>query len=291
MGATIVILADDASVEEDSSANRVLLRDKIHRTIAELEPNDIDVCVCDGGELTPEISALSRQLPIEVVMWPNAHSPLAYGSAVSCLAGASWAIGTPGRTPLDLPDDTGSYFLGVVLAGIVAADAIGGQPGVKVHHATRMLEGFVEQNVAPYNAYGIPWERAGRRASRCCGMYPYGIYDCSDGQVAIIGRSNLHWAELAKELGIASVADRYPDAVAIVAENLIDEVDRELQDALSARSRSNLAALAESTGILLAPVMTLGEVLEYVDPMVERNYWNHDPEFGKTPGLPFVASS
>lgn len=291
MGAEVSSLERGTAAFGGDQLTRVVSRLTRLVSIEDISPADFDVCLCDESELTDQLLGLAVGMPLEVVHWPEAVDPKAYGTAVSCLTGASWAIGTPGRPPLDMPDDAASYVLGVVLAGAVIAAGASAEPGVVRHHATKMLEGFIEQNATSYRLRNIPWQREGTRASRCTGIFPYGIYDCSDGQVSLMGRTAAQWEEIATALGVPELARDYPDPIAIVADDLIEEVDDRLRPRLMTMTRDELAHLAESTGVLIAPVADLDEVLQYDDPLVERMYWIESPDLGRVPGLPLVVTT
>jgi crotonobetainyl-CoA:carnitine CoA-transferase CaiB-like acyl-CoA transferase len=297
LGATVIAVdAGKSGVGSDIAATgpaaddaelRFLDRNVTARRLEELTDDDFDVCLCDDTALSAQLEALAATRPLAVVDWPPAHHHAAYGPAVSSLAGASWAIGSPGRSPLDIPDDAGSYFLGVVLAGVVLAAGLKGEPGIARYQAVGMLESFLEQNVTSYSVRQIPWQREGHRASQCAGIFPYGVYECADGQVAMMGRSSRDWQEIAISVGEPELAEQYPDAIAIVNDGLIDEVELRLRPRIAGMSRAELGAIAESTGALIAPVMAMGEVLEYDDPLTERGFWTtYDGD--RMPGLPLV---
>jgi crotonobetainyl-CoA:carnitine CoA-transferase CaiB-like acyl-CoA transferase len=173
---------------------------------------------------------------------------------------------------------------GVVVAGVCAAVVAAGDSGVHEVSGTAALCAFADQNATSYRLSGIGWRREGRRAPGSAGVYPYGVYPCKDGQVALIGRSTKDWVEIATALGAHDALEAYPDPFAIATSHA-DEVDALLLPHLARHTRADVAELAETSGVLVAPVAEMADVLGYRDVPGQRPYFTEESGL-VVPGLP-----
>jgi crotonobetainyl-CoA:carnitine CoA-transferase CaiB-like acyl-CoA transferase len=244
-----------------------------------------DVCIGDQG---PTADALTMRCPRIVVRWPEVFSEYGEAVALSSLSGGSIAIGEGGRSPLDMPDESSSFLVGTVLAGTALTVAYGPDRAAVVDFdPVSVLVSFFEQNATSYAVRGIPWAREGRRASMACGTHPYAVYSCADdSQVAITARSNQDWVDVAKAIGATDLLAEYPDALSIVDDGHLDEVDERTAALVKKFTQAELVSVAETTGVLIAPVASIDEVLGY-EPLTERGYWVEWKGL-RMPGLPWV---
>jgi crotonobetainyl-CoA:carnitine CoA-transferase CaiB-like acyl-CoA transferase len=269
----------------DQDLGAFLSRDKLLLGPDETASLDFDVCIGDRG---PAMEALSVRCPVVAVRWPEVFSEYAEAVALSSLSGASIAIGEPGRSPLDMPDESSSFLVGSVVAGTALTVAYGADRAAVVDFdAVSVLVSFFDQNATSYAVRGIPWAREGRRASMACGIHPYAVYGCADDtQVVITARSNQDWVDVAEAIGGMDLLAEYPDALGIVDDGHLDEVDDRTAVLVKTFTQAELVAIAERTGVLIAPVATMDEVLTYGQ-LSERDYWV-EWEGLRMPGLPWV---
>ena len=249
---------------------------------------DADVVIADARDLPAGFTA--DHLPVCVLRVVPGDQPAPSDSLLlSALSGVSWAVGEPDRPPLAMPAHTADFLAGLVFAGSVLAAYLGGARGRRETSGLAALSAYVEQNSTSYRSSGIGWRREGRRAPACAGIYPYGVHDCRDGQIVLIGRSTRDWREIAGGVGAEGVLDRFPDPFAIAREHA-DEVDALLAPYLAKLDRSDVMTLAEQHGILAAPVVTPAEALRYDHLATERGFWD-SVDGRRVPGLPFLVES
>lgn len=248
---------------------------------------DADLVIADARDLPAGFTAPER-VPVAVLrVAPGEQPPQCDATVLAALAGVAWAIGEPGRPPLGMPAHTADFLAGLVFAGSALAQFLGGAGGVRESSGLAALSAFVEQNSTSYRASGIGWRRAGRRAPGSAGIYPYGVHDCRDGQIVLIGRSTRDWQEIATGVGAGAVLERFPDPFAI-ARHHADEVDDLLAPYLAALTKAEVMALAESHGILATPMVTPAEALAYDHLAGERDFWA-TLDGRRVPGLPFLV--
>ena len=177
----------------------------------------------------------------------------------AALGAASWVIGEPDRPPLTLPFDLADYEGGAnaaaaALAGVFAALRGGQGQGVDISIA-ELIASFTGINARMYLPYGKRWARAGRKASESGGSYPYTIFPCSDGYIAMIGRGQKDWDSIVAAMGSPAWAqeDRFRDPYRIARESA-DDADVHLGSWMATRTRAELLAVAREHGFALAPV-------------------------------------
>jgi crotonobetainyl-CoA:carnitine CoA-transferase CaiB-like acyl-CoA transferase len=245
----------------------------------------VDVVIVDSRDVAdvPRTDGLVSVLRVTPLDGP----PVADSALLSALSAATWAIGEPGRAPVSMPAQTAAFIAGVVFAGATMAKVLGNEVGRHEVSGLGALISFVDQNSTSYLHSKIGWRREGRRAAGSAGIYPYGIFDCSDGEVALIGRSRGDWTKIAQSFGASEVHDRYPDPFQI-ARHQADEVDAALQPYIDTRTKAEVMAAAEQEGVLAVPVSTLDEVLAFDNLHTERFFWDASGTF---PGLPFLVNT
>ena len=185
----------------------------------------------------------------------------------AALSGVTALIGHPDRSPLPPPFDLGQYPAGVQLAGAVLAALFDAREHdhaqvVQVDVAA-VLFSFMWTAVRISAVSSGRFTRNGRRFPGSGGAYPFGLFPCADGYVALIGRSAGDWRILLGMMGSPAWAqdDHFQDPVEI-ARNWADEADAQLSPWLKEHSRSELFGLARQSGFPLAPVNRVLEVLQ-----------------------------
>lgn len=247
-----------------------------------------DLVLQDYRREPPDVPDGADLLCCRFSMGANRFSPLADNVVLSSLTGMSWAMGEPGRDPLHLPCRTAEFLAGLVYAGAALGQWMAGVRGTTELDVVSALRSFVEQNSTSYLLSGIGWRREGSRAAGCAGIYPYGVYSCADGQVALIARSTADWRGIAGAIGAQDAYDAYPDPFEIALRHA-DEVDALIGAKLAELSKSDVMRLAEGQGVLAAPVNTVADVLAYEFLHSERDLWTQAAG-RQVPDLPFLVN-
>ncbi|GAA1851667.1 hypothetical protein GCM10009836_34590 [Pseudonocardia ailaonensis] len=292
MGAEVcrVPVLDEQAEDRLPAALRGWLDDGKRKGAGRPDASGFDLVIADGRAVDA-VGPVDGALVSVLDMPPLASLPdgLADSAVLSAIAGATWAMGEVGRPPLSMPAHTAAFLAGVVFAGNSLGLLLRGESGR--HHSSGLLSiaSFVDQNSTSYLHSGIGWRREGRRAAGSAGIYPYGIYDCADGQVALIARSKRDWHGIAAALGAGDVSRRYPDPFEI-AQSLADVVDAELRPIIQRLSRAEILETAERDGVLAVPVADLDDVESYNNLVDEREFWDFGAE-SRFPGLPFLVSA
>ncbi|WP_179443350.1 CoA transferase [Rhodococcus sp. ACPA1] len=189
-------------------------------------------------------------------------------------SGLMHMVGHPDREPLSLPYGMGSLQLGLHGAAAAAtalyvATTTGRGRLIEIS-GVDVLASYVRIYGAVANYYNIPLRRDGRRAPGSGGRYPFGLFPCKDGYVAMICRADREWASLLEMMGNPewSRTARYSNLYAIAME-YPDEVDALIEPWLMKRTRAELLELAQKFAIPVAPVKTIPEVAE--DPQLREH--------------------
>ncbi|WAH96321.1 CoA transferase [Arthrobacter sp. MMS18-M83] len=217
---------------------------------------------------------------------------------MQALSGLMEMVGDPQREPLALPYGIGSLQLGLhgAAAGTAAmyTAARSGQGRLVEIAGAEVLASYVRIYGAVASYYGIPLQRDGRRAPGSGGRYPFGIFPCRDGYVAMICRSDREWTSLLGMMGNPewSTRDRYRDLYAIAME-YPDEVDELIAPWLIEHTRDQLLDLAQEFAIPVAPVRSVAEVLEDAQLRDHRSFFdilqNDDGDTIQVPGRPWAS--
>jgi crotonobetainyl-CoA:carnitine CoA-transferase CaiB-like acyl-CoA transferase len=217
----------------------------------------------------------------------------------AALSGASWAIGSPKREPLQIPLSQCDFQGGVngaaaIMVALMARNKSGRGQFLDISTSDVMAT-YVGTNAILYLFYGLKWERDGRRAWGSGGPYPYGLFPCKDGLVCLIARTNRDWNRLLDAIGRPDWSNnpRYQDQFAMGRE-YPDEVDALLLPILKRYTKSELFQMAREYGFPLAPVRSVHESLD--EPQLrERSFFEpiQIPEIGTVylPRLPFQFSN
>lgn len=251
----------------------------------EADAGTVDLAIAD----VRDVAAVGddRELVATLRVVPGDTPLIADSALLSAMSAATWSIGEPGREPLSMPAHTATFLVGVVFAGAAVGHVLSGATGRHELDSMTALSGFVDQNATSYLLSGIGWRREGRRAAGCAGIYPYGVYDCSDGQVALIARSRRDWTRIAHSLGAESVSERFPDPFDI-ARHHADEADALLAPIIGRLTKQDVMSQAEAEGVLAVPVATIDDVLGYDNLADERRFWQRVGPLD-FPTLPFVV--
>ena len=254
---------------------------------------DFSAVLTHGRDLDNVLQMLSEReestLVICLRMGRAANRSIGFGEGAlaSAEAGVTWAIGEPGRAPLAMPMFTADSLIGSVVAGALLGAVLKGRTGTVDVDGVEVLASFADQNSTSYRLSGVGWRRDGRRAPGSAGVYPYGVYRCADGDVVLLGRSRRDWREIAQAIGAGNVYERFPDPF-VIATTYADEVDALLSPYLMSYTKEGVMELAESAGVLAAPVATLREVLGYEHLGEERQFWS-DRDGVRLPTTPVVV--
>ncbi len=221
------------------------------------------------------------------------------GLHASALAGVTWAIGQPGRPPLQLPLAQADFQGGVnaacaILVALYSRRRNGAGQFIDVALA-EVLANYAGIGSTLYLYHGLQWRRDGQRASGSMGPYPLGIFPCKDGLVVLIARTPRDWDRFLKAMGSPAWADnpRYRDQVAM-GRDYPDEVDALVRELLKDYNREELFRMAREQGFPLAPLRTIRDSLEDTQ-FAHRGFFEtvELPGIGpvKLPRLPFQFSS
>lgn len=232
---------------------------------------------------------------------PNADVPAQTIDAYAA-SGTAWVIGEPGREPLIVPLLQADYQAGAHGAAAVAMALLGRTRAQKGGREWRgetidiasadILASAAGTNGQIYLFYGLQqWLRAGRRAFASGGPYPYVILPCKDGAVCLIGRARQEWERLVLAMGEPAWTrePRYQDLQAM-GRDYPEEVDALVTPWLMQHTRAELLKLAETHGFPLAPLRTMGEVVQSPQ-FHHREFFRSVPHAGlgsvTVPGVPW----
>jgi crotonobetainyl-CoA:carnitine CoA-transferase CaiB-like acyl-CoA transferase len=218
--------------------------------------------------------------------------------SMQALSGVMHMVGDPEREPLALPYCTGGLQLGLhgAAAGLCAmhSSRVAGEGHHVEISGAEVLASYVRIYGAVANYYSIPLRRAGRRAPGSGGRYPFGIFPCRDGYVAMICRTGREWDSLLEMMGHPawSKEARYQDLYAVAIE-YPDEIDALIAPWLMTKSRDDLLTLAQQYAVPVAPVRHLDEVI--ADPQLRdyRGFFDEltlsDGRAMRVPGRPWAS--
>ncbi|WP_067662019.1 CoA transferase [Nocardia miyunensis] len=252
----------------------------VQELIARADAVVTDLPTAELKERGLDADALRSKLPrlsyvaLTSVGWESPEGAPAGELTMQAESGLMHMVGHPDREPLSLPYGMGALQLGLhgaaaaVTALYVAATS--GRGRLVEISGVDVLASYVRIYGAVANYYNIPLRRDGRRAPGSGGRYPFGLFPCKDGYVAMICRSEREWVSLLEMMGNPewSRSERYSDLYAIAVE-YPDEVDALIEPWLMAHTRAELLDLAQKFAIPVAPVKTVPEVAE--DPQLREH--------------------
>ncbi len=215
-------------------------------------------------------------------------------------SGYMYLTGFPDREPLGVPYGLGSVQLGLHGAGALAGglyDVLYGEheTGCLVEIAgSEVLASIVRIYASVFMYYGIPMQRDGRRAPGSGGRYPFGLFRCQDGYVAVIVRNDEQWQRFLGMLGHPDWANqpRYQDFHGM-AIDYPGEVDSLWAGWLLERTRAELMELAREQSLPIGPVRSVSEIFED-EQLLARGFFRTTDVDGvplRIPGPPWSAAS
>ncbi|MFC9838022.1 CoA transferase [Rhodococcus sp. NPDC127530] len=218
--------------------------------------------------------------------------------AMQAMSGLMHVTGYPDREPLAAPYALGALQLGISGAGATCAAVLRARrqgTGAMVEiSGAEVLASYVRIYGAVGEYYGIELTRAGYRAPGSGGRYPFGIFPCKDGHVALIARTAPEWDRFVEMMGSPEWASlpRYTDARAM-AMDYPDEVDELVIPWLTSHTRDELLDLAQQHKVPMAPVRRVDELTDDIQ-MQHRNFFETitlaDGTPATVPGRPWVET-
>jgi CoA:oxalate CoA-transferase len=219
--------------------------------------------------------------------------------AMQAVSGLMHLTGYPDREPLAAPYALGALQLGISGAGATAAAVLrarrDGTGALVEISGAEVLATYVRIYCAVGQYYDIELRRAGHRAPGSGGRWPFGIFPCKDGHVALIARTAPEWDRFVEMLGSPEWASlpRYTDARAM-AMDYPDEVDALVIPWLLEHTRDELLALAHAHKVPMAPVRGVDELTDDVQMRHRKFFEEADTSDGRTitvPGRPWVETT
>jgi crotonobetainyl-CoA:carnitine CoA-transferase CaiB-like acyl-CoA transferase len=252
------------------------------------------------AQIAVPAATLRAAYPSLIVVRCRPTPPTSTGPALSgelsmqAASGFMHMTGDPHREPLGIPFHLGGLSLGIHAAASVGAALLRRELTGEGSDVDLVGQDILASYLRIYGAvseyYGIPLVRDGSRAPGSGGRYPFGIFPCADGYVAMIGRTQRDWDNIVAMMGHPSWAEkpRYQDMHGI-AMDYPDEVDRLLEPWLRQRTRAELLELGRERGIPMAPVRRIDELPD--DPQLRQRRFLERVDVGGTPycapGLPW----
>ncbi|MFR9807232.1 CoA transferase [Pseudonocardia sp. RS010] len=218
--------------------------------------------------------------------------------AMQAVSGLMHLTGHPDREPLAAPYALGALQLGISGAGATAAAVLRarreGQGALVEISGAEVLASYVRIYGAVGQYYDIELRRDGHRAPGSGGRWPFGIFPCKDGHVALIARTAPEWDRFVEMLGSPAWTrePRYTDARAM-AMDYPDEVDALVIPWLMERTRDELLALAQAHKVPMAPVRRVDELTDDVQMQYRDFFEEATTADGRTltvPGRPWVET-
>jgi crotonobetainyl-CoA:carnitine CoA-transferase CaiB-like acyl-CoA transferase len=262
--------------------------------VTDLSPDELAAVAASHDELRERYPRLiiARCRPV-----PDPAAASAGELSMQAGSGFMHMTGRPDREPLGIPYHLGEVSLGVHAAGAVTAALLRREitgAGCTVDLVGQeILASYLRIYGAVSEYYGIPLIRDGSRAPGSGGRYPFGIFPCADGYVAIIGRTARDWENIVAMMGNPEWAaqPRYQDLHGI-AMDYPGEVDGLIEPWLRQRTRAQLMELARQYSIPMAPVRRIDELP--ADPQLRhRGFLTTVTTGGRdytVPGLPWRAT-
>ncbi|MDQ0616662.1 CoA transferase [Arthrobacter globiformis] len=252
------------------------------------------------GQPLDVLRKMHPQLVVCELVPLHAGSGHTFGScgelAMQAGSGLLHMTGAPDREPLGIPYHLGCLQLGIHGAGATMAALLrrritGKTPAVRIVGAD-VLASYLRIYGAVSEYYDVPLLRDGPRAPGSGGRYPFGLFPCADGYVAMIARTPRDWDNILAMMGNPawSQESRYQNLHGIAME-YPEEVDRLVEPWLRERTRAEIMVLAQQHAIPVAPVKRVDEVVEDKQ-LVHRKFFRNiivDGNLYAIEGLPWIT--
>ncbi|MEU7812278.1 CoA transferase [Pseudonocardia sp. NPDC049154] len=303
VGATVVRVSD-AEADTYFDRRKTSTRATAAELLAGAEVLVTDLTDAELAEIGLDPAKLRERYPRLVVTLLSAlgrtgpRAGLAAGeAAMQAASGFLHLTGYPDREPLLVPYGLGELQLGISGAGATAAAVwrarTSGTGALVEISGAEVLASYVRIYGAVGTYYDIELVRDGRRAPGSGGRWPFGLFPCKDGYVALIARTAPEWDRFLEMMGNPawSKDPRYTDARAM-AIDYPDEVDALVAPWLSAHTRDELLDLAQRYKVPMAPVRRIDELTADVQ-MRHRGFFETakvDGVDAVVPGRPWVET-
>jgi crotonobetainyl-CoA:carnitine CoA-transferase CaiB-like acyl-CoA transferase len=283
---TSVSLADDRAVARAIETAAVVL----------IDCNMDDAA--DGAVRNTVLQLLKRISPsAHVIECPSRGDGAASTgtSLTACAAGAmAWAIGDPDDSPLTLPFDVPDYLAGTEMAANAALTLLTSEerPGqrwsVSVSDVISNYVGQISSNFIPYER---PWHRDGPRATMSGGSYPAAMFQCKDGWMSVMCRTQVEWHGLIVALGRPEwlTDERFNDS-RVVARHHADEIDPIVSEWCRSLTRAEVFEAGRLYGFPVAPVLTVSEAIKE-DQFRHRQFFVEADKGPLTAGSPYRVTN
>ncbi|GAA0965670.1 CoA transferase [Acrocarpospora macrocephala] len=293
-------LLADCAPENLDGFTASIHRGKIIREPAGLLQESFDVVITDAAQHSAcdrrvrEFAALIASRQPDTTILVDIDTGGADGAAItaSAAAGMSWAIGNPGMAPLTLPLDLPYYHVGteaaaMALLGLLLARRSGTRGQRWSLSPTDVLTYYAGQIASNFLPYERPWARDGARASMSGGSYPAAMFECSDGWVSVMCRTDSDWVGLLEAMGNPSWSrdEKFQDPRE-VARLHADEADVHLKAWFATLTRDEAFALSDRHRFPMAPVLSLRDSMNL--PQFEhRGFFVTGADGRREPGPPW----
>jgi crotonobetainyl-CoA:carnitine CoA-transferase CaiB-like acyl-CoA transferase len=222
----------------------------------------VDIALAERGEDVGAVEATTvvRYAPAGATA-PRAGEHLDE-RGLTAAGGVAVAIGDPERPPLPLPEGAADALIGTQLAGAAIAALLDGTRETEIAGVDAMAA-LVAVNQQIYLPYGLPWMRAGRRASGNGSCYPYSLFQAEDGLFCMIGRTDRDWRALLSAMGDPEWGreERFRDP-RVVGRLHSDAADEKVAPWVAGLTRVELMERLSAVDFACAPVLRPDEVLE-----------------------------
>jgi formyl-CoA transferase len=184
---------------------------------------------------------------------------------IQAVSGVMASTGQPDQPPTKAGPAVADFFGGTHLMGAIAAalyqrTVTGRGQHVEVAMQDAVIPSLTSSIAGFLDSGGTLPERTGNRHGGLA-VCPYNVYPTSDGWIAILCMTNLHWRSLCELMERADLAadPAYESPAARVAE--IDRLDEIVSRWTEIASRDHLVDALQAAGVPCAPVLSLSDVM------------------------------
>lgn len=184
---------------------------------------------------------------------------------IQAVSGVMASTGQPDQPPTKAGPAVADFFGGTHLMGAVAAalyqrTVTGRGQHVEVAMQDAVIPSLTSSIAGFLDSDGTLPERTGNRHGGLA-VCPYNVYPTSDGWIAILCMTNLHWTSLCELMDRADLAadPAFESPPARVAQ--IDKLDEIVSTWTETASRDHLVDELQAAGVPCAPVLSLSDVM------------------------------